>query len=112
MGGLYKSDSFFKNVQGFFCFFFVNLLQQLFDTPYSHNTSLLIMKFTNFLASTLMVSAAYSAVVPTKSEEIHVDKRTQYTLQGLVSELLTHAVVDTASLFGHALQGGILTQKE
>ncbi|KAF6070386.1 LicD family protein [Candida albicans] len=52
-----------------------------------------------------MVSAAYSAVVPTKSEEIHVDKRTQYTLQGLVSELLTHAVVDTASLFGHALQG-------
>ena len=39
-------------------------------------------------------------------------KRTQYTLQGLVSELLTHAVVDTASLFGHALQGGILTQKE
>ena len=67
------------------------------------------MKFTNFLASTLMVSAAYSAVVPTKSEEIHVDKRTQYTLQGLVSELLTHAVVDTASLFGHALQGGILT---
>ena len=110
MGGLYKSDSFFKNVQGFFCFF-VNLLQQLLDTPYSHNTSLLIMKFTNFLASTLMVSAAYSAVVPTKSEEIHVDKRTQYTLQGLVSELLTHAVVDTASLFGHAFTRWYLNSK-
>lgn len=68
------------------------------------------MKFTNFLASTLMVSAAYSAVVPTKSEEIELDKRTQYTLPGLVSELLTHAVLDTASLFQHALQGGILTE--
>ena len=45
MGGLYKSDSFFKM---FRVLFFVNLLQQLLDTPYSHNTSLLIMKFTNF----------------------------------------------------------------
>ncbi|EMG46675.1 hypothetical protein G210_3070 [Candida maltosa Xu316] len=63
-------------------------------------------------ASVLMSTAVASVVPPTKSQEIVVDKRTQYTIQGLVSELLTHAVFDTASLFTNVLQGGILTQTD
>ncbi|KAG4405470.1 MAG: hypothetical protein M5F18_12310 [Asgard group archaeon] len=71
------------------------------------------MRFSTVLASTLMVSAAYSAVVtPTKSQEIQVEKRTQYTVQGLASELITHGIFDTASLFTNILKGGILTQTD
>ncbi|RCK61001.1 hypothetical protein Cantr_08386 [Candida viswanathii] len=71
------------------------------------------MKFTSVLASTLMASVAYSAVVaPTKSTAIEVEKRTQYTIQGLASELITHGIFDTASLFTNILKGGILTQTD
>lgn len=68
------------------------------------------MKFSTVLASTLMISATYSAIVtPTESQEVHVDKRVQYTIEGFAGELLSHGLFDTLSLFSNLLKGGVLT---
>lgn len=70
------------------------------------------MKFAIIATTVPLILSIASGLTPTKTEEVQVDKRVQYTIEGLVSELIHHGIFDTLSLFTNLLGGGILTETD
>ncbi|RCK56050.1 hypothetical protein Cantr_05266 [Candida viswanathii] len=70
------------------------------------------MKFTVVATTVTLLLSVASGLTPTKSTDVHVDKRVQYTVQGLASELITHGIFDTLTFFRNVAKGGILTQTD
>ncbi|RCK61000.1 hypothetical protein Cantr_08385 [Candida viswanathii] len=70
------------------------------------------MKFTVVATTVTLLLSVASGLTPTKSTDVYVDKRVEYTVQGLASELITHGIFDTLTFFRNIARGGILTQTD
>lgn len=70
------------------------------------------MRFATIATTITLVLSVASGLTPTKTVEVHVVKRVEYTVQGLVSELVYHGIFDTLTFFKNVANGGILTQTD
>ena len=51
------------------------------------------MRFATIATTITLVLSVASGLTPTKTVEVHVAKRVEYTVQGLVSELVYHGIL-------------------